>query len=88
MENLLKGQFGFEAVDEYLFADRKAGDCEIINCGTDYIAVILYMGEGDVAWHASAATASLNEKMSAWYEEIEKTYAVTVNDKALDKVIR
>jgi hypothetical protein len=26
--------------------------------------------------------------MSAWYEEIEKTYAVTVNDKALDKVIR
>ena len=88
MENLLKGQFGFETVDEYLFADRKAGDCEIINCGTDYIAVILYMGEGDVAWHASAATAALNEKMSAWYEEIEKTYAVTVNDKALDKVIR
>lgn len=88
MENLLKGQFGFDAVDEYLYAERKAGDCEVINCGTDYIAVILYMGEGDVAWHASAATSALNEQMSAWYEEIAKTYEVTVNEKALNKVSR
>lgn len=88
MENLLKGQFGFEAVDEYLFADRKAGDCEIINCGTDYIAVILYLGEGDVAWHAAASASALNEQMTAWYTEISETYAVTVNEKALNKVVR
>ena len=89
IENLRKNTFGFETVDEYLYADgRVAGDCEVINCGTEYIAVVLYMGEGDVAWHAAAAEYALTEQMNAWYEEIATTYAVTVNEKALSKIIR
>ena len=48
----------------------------------------LYMGEGDVAWHAAAKSAALNEQMTAWYEEIATTYAVTINEKALNKIIR
>ena len=89
IENLRKNTFGFETVDEYLYADgRVAGDCEVVNCGTEYIAVVLYMGEGDVAWHAAAAEYALTEQMNAWYEEIATTYAVTVNEKALSKIIR
>ena len=89
IENLRKNTFGIETVDEYLYADgRVAGDCEVINCGTEYIAVVLYMGEGDVAWHAAAAEYALTEQMNAWYEEIATTYAVTVNEKALSKIIR
>ena len=89
IEDLRKNSFGYETVDEYLFADgRVAGDCEVINCGTDYIAVVLYMGEGDVAWHSAAKSAALNEQMTAWYEEIATTYAVTINEKALNKIIR
>ena len=89
IDNLLMGNFGFEAVDEYLYADdRKVGDCEVINCGTEYIAVVLYMGEGDVAWHAAAKNGALNEKMTAWYEEIASTYTVSINEKSLNKISR
>ena len=89
MENLLKDNFGYEAVDEYLYAEgRKAGDCEVINCGTEYIAVVLYLGEGDVAWHATAQNGALNEQMTAWYEEIATTYTVSVNEKTLNKIVR
>ncbi|MBQ7321146.1 MAG: hypothetical protein IJW99_03535 [Clostridia bacterium] len=87
MENMLKDYFGYDAVDEYLFDEaRKAGDCEVINCGTDYIGVILYMGEGDVAWHAEAKNGVLSEKVSTWYEEIAKTYTVEINEKAVNKI--
>ena len=67
---------------------RKAGDCEVINCGTEYIAVVLYLGEGDVAWHATAQNGALNEQMTAWYEEIATTYTVSVNEKTLNKIVR
>lgn len=89
IENMTEGSFGFEEVDAYVFAEgRQAGDCEVINCGTEYIATILYLGEGDVAWYAQAKNGALNEKMTAWYEEIGTTYAVSTNEKALNKVIR
>ena len=89
LENLLKENFGFEEVDEYLFAEgRQVGDCEIINCGTDYIAVVSYLGEGDVAWHAQARNGAVNEQMNEWYEEIGNTYTVTINEKTLNKIVR
>ena len=31
---------------------------------------------------------ALTEQMNAWYEEIATAYAVTVNEKALSKIIR
>lgn len=87
MEDLLKGSFGYDDVDQYIFAPgRNAGDCEVVNCGTDYIAVILYMGAGDEAWHVTAKNGVLNEKMTAWYEELAKTYTVNINEKALTKI--
>ena len=87
LEDLLKGSFGYEAVDEFLYADgRRAGDCEIINCGTDYIAVVLYLGEGDIAWHAEAKSGVLNEKVNAWYEQLAADHTVEINEKALNKI--
>ena len=87
IENMLKGSFGYDTVDEYLYAEgRKAGDCEVINCGTDYIAVVVYLGEGDVAWHATAKNGVLSEKMNKWYEELASTYTVDTNEKALNKI--
>ena len=87
LDNVLKGGFGYEEVDNFIFAEGgKAGDCAVINCGTDYIAVILNLGEGDVAWHATAKTGALNEKVSAWYEELAETYTVKTNEKALNKI--
>ena len=50
--------------------------------------ILTHLGEGDVAWHAAASASALNEQMTAWYTEISETYAVTVNEKALNKVVR
>ncbi len=87
LDDMLEGSFGYEEVDEFVFADgRKAGDCEVINCGTDYIAVILHLGEGDVAWHATAKSGVLNEKVNAWYEELAELHTVKTNEKALNKI--
>lgn len=87
IDNLLRDSFGYDSVDEYLYADgRKAGDCEVINCGTDYIAVVVYLGEGDVAWHATATNGVLSEKMNTWYEDLAETYTVETNEKALNKI--
>ncbi len=87
MENLLKDQFGFDEADEYIFAEnRKAGDCEVVKCGTDYIAVILYTAQGDDAWYAGAKSGSVSEKMTAWYETNAETYTVEINEKVLEKV--
>ena len=87
LDNVLKNSFGYDAVDEYIYADgRKAGDCEVINCGTDYIAVVVYLGEGDVAWHATATNGVLSEKLDAWYEDLAAAYTVDVNEKAKNKI--
>lgn len=87
IEDLRKGTFGYDEVDAYVYADgRVAGDCEVINCGTDYVAVVVYLGEGDIAWHAAAADGVLTEKLNAWYEEIAATYTVDINEKALNKI--
>ena len=87
LENLLMGQFGYDEADDYIFSpDRKAGDCEVVKCGDTYLAVILYLGEGDVAWHATATNGVLNEKMTAWYEDLAETYTVNVKEKALNRV--
>lgn len=87
IEDLRKGAFGYDEVDEYVYADgRVAGDCEVINCGTTYVAVVVYLGEGDVAWHAAAKDGVLNEKLSAWYEELAATFTVDINEKALNKI--
>ena len=49
---------------------------------------LLYLGEGDAAWYAAAESGAVNEKMTAWYEEIATTYAVSINEKALNKIAR
>ena len=87
MTNVVKGGFGYDEADEFIFAEgRVAGDCEQVTLGEDYEAVILYVGAGDEAWYASAKSGVLSEKNSAWLEELTTTYTVNVNEKALAKI--
>ena len=87
IEDMLEGSFGYDSVDEFVYGEgRKAGDCEVINCGTEYIAVIVYLGEGDVAWHAAAKSGVLTEKLNAWYEDLAAAHPVELNEKAMNKI--
>ena len=87
LTNVVKGGFGYDEADEFIFAEgRAAGDCEQVTLGTEYVAVILYVGAGDEAWYASAKSGVLSEKNSAWLEELTTTYTVNVNEKALAKI--
>lgn len=87
LTNVVKGGFGYDEADEFIFAEgRAAGDCEQVTLGEDYEAVILYVGAGDAAWYASAKSGVLSEKNSAWLEELTTTYTVNVNEKALAKI--
>lgn len=87
MDNLLEGNFGYDEADEFIFADeRQVGDCEVMTLGSDYEAVLLYLGEGDVAWYADAKSGVLSEKIAAWYEELASTYAAERNEKAMSKI--
>lgn len=87
LNNVVKGGFGYEAADEFLFAEgRVAGDCEIVTLDESYIAVILYEGAGDEAWYSMGKSGVLSEKNSAWLEQMVETYTVNINEKALAKV--
>ena len=87
IENLGKAEFGFDEVDQWLFADeRAAGDYELITTSYDkdtYYVLMYVDAMGDAVWYLEALEHVAEEKVSDWYEEATKTYPITIREKAI-----
>ena len=74
--------------EDWMFDEaRKEGDVDIVKTQHGY-HLMYYMGENPdtPAWKAVAKNAIANEELEAWYEQAAEKYAVTVDEKATDKV--
>ena len=86
-ENVYPGQMVSEFEDWMFDAERKEGDVDIVKTQYGY-HLMYYLGENtdEPAWKAVAKNSILNEKLEAWYEQAGEKYAVTVDEKSVDKV--
>ncbi|PWM45528.1 MAG: hypothetical protein DBX47_04375 [Clostridiales bacterium] len=74
IENVKKGTYG-TAFDEWVFAaDRKAGDCTIIELEGSY-EVVFYLNASTPCWKYDAETGKKNEDWSAYIEQLKTQYA-------------
>ena len=86
-EDVFPGQMVAEFEDWMFDEARKEGDVDIVKTQHGY-HLMYYMGENPdtPAWKAVAKNAIANEELEAWYEQAAEKYAVTVDEKATDKV--
>lgn len=86
-EDVFPGQMVAEFEDWMFDEARKEGDVDIVKTQYGY-HLMYYMGENPdtPAWKAVAKNAIANEELEAWYEQAAEKYAVTVDEKATDKV--
>ena len=90
MEDLKKGLSGSDEIDEWLYnVDRKAGDYELITYTYEkvkYYALIYVEAISYEEWYVDARDGMVAEEVETWYEEQQKKYAVTINDKVINRV--
>lgn len=97
LEEVKEGQTGIDEVDEWLYtADRAKGDYELItysqtsgtgaNATTTIYYIIVFVDEiGPEEWYIDARAGMVTDQMEKNYEELSKTHAVTINQRAIDK---
>lgn len=75
-ENVYQGQM-VDAFNDWCFDEsRQVGDCDIVE--TDYgYHVMLFCGEGLVRWQSEVRGDLVNDKYTAYYDELKTTYPVT-----------
>jgi hypothetical protein len=97
LEEVKEGQTGIDEVDEWLYAaDRAKGDYELITytqtsgsgttkTETTYYIIVFVDEIGPEEWYIDARAGMVADQMEKNYEELSKTHAVTINQKAIDK---
>lgn len=90
LEDLKKGLSGSDEIDEWLYnVDRKAGDYELITYTYEkvkYYAIVYVEAISYEEWYVDARDGMVTEEVETWYEEQQKKYSVTVNDKVINRV--
>lgn len=90
LEDLKKGLSGSDEIDEWLYnVDRKAGDYELITYTYEkvkYYAIVYVEAISYEEWYVDARDGMVAEEVETWYEEQQKKYSVTVNDKVINRV--
>ncbi len=90
VEDLKKGAFGFDELDEWLFDDaRAAGDYELITCkynNTTYYMLVYLESIGKAEWYVDCLDDLVSENISDWYDEASKTYPVSISDSVINGV--
>lgn len=80
--DIVPGDLG-ENYNDWVFAeDRKAGDIGIVEGDGGY-NVFYYIGDGDECWKVSAKNALVDERISAFTEELESSMEVKLNQVAV-----
>lgn len=77
VENADKGAISDEADEWFYSADRKAGDCEIIEVKDKGYYVLYYVGDGMKKWQATANSNLISDAVQADYDELEKNTNVS-----------
>ena len=81
---------GSDEIDEWLYnVDRKAGDYELITYTYEkvkYYAIVYVEAISYEEWYVDARDGMVAEEVETWYEEQQKKYAVTINDKVINRV--
>ncbi len=95
LEEVKEGSTGTDEVDEWLYtADRAVGDFELITykmtdsstkTETTYYIIVFVDEIGPEEWYIDARDGMVADQMESYYEELSKTHAVTINQKAIDK---
>jgi len=84
-ENFTEGTMVEEFNDWSFDNKRKEGDTEIVK--TDYgYHIMYYVGKGEVNWKNQVKTAMKDEVYNKLYDELDKTYTVTLNKDILDSI--
>lgn len=89
IEDYTKGGLGVDAFDTWLYDDeRKPGDhtAEPIKVDDNTYLVGYYYEDGEVSWKVTVKGAIANERYTEYLTDMEKTYTITVKDKAVDRV--
>lgn len=95
LEEVKEGSTGTDEVDEWLYtADRAVGDFELITykmtdsstkTETTYYIIVFVDEIGPEEWYIDARDGMVADQMESYYEDLSKTHAVTINQKAIDK---
>lgn len=84
-ENVKKGETD-DNFDAWLFdSTRAVGDTDVIESSYGY-HVMYFVGDGKVAWKADVENAKLSDDYDAAYAEYAEKYAVTFDEKAINKI--
>ena len=90
LEDFKKGNFGADEMDDWLYAEeRVVGDCGLVTYTIDkttYYLIVIYDAVGAEEWYVDTRDGMVADEVETWFEEQSKTYAVVVNQKAIDKI--
>lgn len=90
MEEIALGETGVDELDAWMYTeDRKAGDYTLLTYTYEdatFHILVLVDEIGPAEWYVDCRDAQVAEEMADWFEEATKTYVVTVNEKAVNKV--
>ena len=85
-EDLARGDFGYDEVDEYLFdSGLLPGICGVVET-EDYVVVAFYEADGPEAWYVAAKEGVLTERTVEWSKEKTELYKVEIHDKVVSRV--
>ncbi len=82
--NVTKG-YMVEEFESWIYGERKAGDCEIVETTYGY-HIVFFIGDGLPVWKIDAKAGYISDIMTKYQEEIIETYKVTYDSKAMNKV--
>lgn len=97
LENYLEGSMTSASFEEWLYDDSTVVGSytetpvqmtETTSSGSTstYYAVMLYLSDGEEAWHIDVKSTLLEESYEAYYKNMESTYTVTVKSGVLKKI--
>lgn len=89
-ENVLKGTFGVDDVDNWLFdEERKAGDNDLITyeySDATYYMLVYVDGLGDATWYVNCENGMLDSELSDWYDAALTKCGVRTNMSVINRV--
>ncbi len=82
--NVTKG-YMVEEFENWIYGDRKPGDCEIVETTYGY-HVVFFIGDGLPAWKVDAQSGYISEIMTDYQNQLIETYKVTYDTANLNKI--
>jgi hypothetical protein len=71
--------------ENWIYGDRKAGDCEIVETTYGY-HVVYFIGDGLPEWKVDAESGYITDIMTQYQNEIVETHKVTYYSEAIKNI--